>query len=263
MNDPHVKTLYYRIVPGSHVDYEKAPAVIEDTEHFKMYVDGEKVRFDMKVHCSTVNEARKLTDEYLRLWNILISLEHNPGDLNFKYQDADIIDLSPSPIDSQNIRLSVHNTVHAITSMDAVLHLSHNTYPSRPERFCLSPDVEKMYLRYKNYRQGREPLTTMANVCLTLLQASTGSKNKQREKAAEKYRIDKTVLSKLGELCDRGSQAEARKAPKKGSFVPLTEKEKQWIETVIKAIIRRAGEVAYDSKAKLNLLTMSDFPCIP
>lgn len=120
-----------------------------------------------------------------------------------------------------------------------------------------------MYIRYKAYRQGRETLTTMANVCRTLLEASTGSKNKQRKKAADQYYIDLEVLSKLGELCDKGSNEEARKAPKKGTFIPLTPKEKQWIEQVVKEIIRRVGEWSHNPRANLRLLTMSDFPAIP
>ena len=63
----------------------------------------------------------------------------------------------------------------------------------------ITPDVQTMYDRYMGYRQGREPLTTMAYFCLTILERST-KKNHSREVAAETYGIKLEVLNKIGHL---------------------------------------------------------------
>ncbi len=260
MNDPHVKMLNYRIVPNENVDYKKAVPIVEDTEKFKMHLEGDSAVFHLKTHCSTVEEAKKLIGKYLRIWDILIGLEHNPEDLKFDFQSADIIDRSPSKDDKKTI--SLQNTFGMKCSIDGTLHLSHASYPSRPNKFAVSPDVETIYQRYKAYRQNKENLTSMAYMCLTVVEISAGGGEKRKE-ASKKYGINKKVLNELGKLCtSKGDVREARKASKNGMFVPLTAKEKAWIEAVVKALIRRLGEWAYDPNTNFKKLTMDDFPAL-
>jgi hypothetical protein len=96
-------------------------------------------------------------------------------------------------------------------------------------------------------------------MCLTVLEVSAGD----RTNAASKYGIAKSVLDMIGKLCsERGSPDEARKTPRQGAYVPLSGQEKNWIILVIKAIIRRAGECAYEPKDRLQQLTLNDFPKI-
>jgi hypothetical protein len=114
-----------------------------------------------------------------------------------------------------------------------------------------------MYLRYKAYRKNHETLASMAYMCLTTLEASAGG----RKEAARQYNIANAVLDNLGNLtANKGNREEARKFPKEGKFEPLRPKEKEWIVSVIKALIRRAGEYAYDPNAKLKQVSMRDFP---
>ncbi len=114
-----------------------------------------------------------------------------------------------------------------------------------------------MYLRYKAYRKKRETLASMAYMCLTIFEASAGG----RKEAARQYNIANAVLDKLGKLtATKGNREEARKFPKDGKFDPLRPKEKEWIVSVIKELIRRAGEYAYDPNAKVRQLSMKDFP---
>ena len=54
-----------------------------------------------------------------------------------------------------------------------------------------------MYDRYTGYLQGREPLTSMAYFCLTML---TKHLNKGRKKAATKYRIGDSILKDIERL---------------------------------------------------------------
>lgn len=255
MNDPHVKTLHYRVVPGNNVDYEKAAPITVETDDFSVTMNSKDAIFEMKNHFTTKNDAKKIVDSYLMRWDLLIGLELAPGDLTFIFQHANIIDRAP--VSDGGIDLNVHSAVSASVAMDVVLHVSRGTFPTPPLHFALTPDVETMYIRYKACREGRESLLSMAYMCLTVLKTSANGK------AAEKYTISETVLKKLGNLCtERGSPAEARKKLRGSDFIPLSAQEKEWVIQVVKAIIRRTGEHAFEPTRTLPQLTMSDFPTI-
>jgi len=124
--------------------------------------------------------------------------------------------------------------------------------------------VETLWQRYNNYLDGKEPLPSMANFCLTLVENKADGKGKKgkREFAANLFLIDKTILIMLGNLtANRGDPMTARKVPDKGrSMTALSEKEKKWIEAAVKILIRRMGELANIQTAKL--ITMTDLPKI-
>jgi hypothetical protein len=215
----------------------------------------------MKTHYAREEDAREVVESYLHRWEVLIGLYCDPGDLSFKFQSADVIDRAPVDTHETIVHSSLH--IHVVSNVAAVLHTSRGQFPPLPHRFALSPDTETMYMRYKSYLEGKEILLSMAYMCLTVLEASAGSRAKARAKAAKKYAIAKCVLDKLGAICtEKGGRSEARKARKSGAFVPLSAVEKDWVTQVIKALIRRVGEYAYDPTASLSQLTMNDFPTI-
>jgi len=260
MNDPHVKALHYRVTVGKDIDYSNAPSVSEITEKFDLSIDGDTAIFEMKKHYSTADEAKEVVDEYLHKWDILIGLEHDPDDLRFVFDRADVIDRSPQKGEKNVLNLQSCVAASTVTS-NASLHVSRGRYPSFPKNFIASTDAETMYLRYKAYRQNREKLTSMAYMCFTVLMASAGG----LEKAAKQYYISSKVLKKLSELSTtRGGATEARKCTGTGTFTPLNPKEKEWIVLAIKALIRRVGEYEYASStgAELKQITMGDFPKI-
>jgi hypothetical protein len=80
---------------------------------------------------------------------------------------------------------------------------------------------------------------------------------------SEQVRSGQKVLDRLGDLTgDVGDlSGGARKAHLKESR-PHTDAELGWIEEVIQALIRRAGEYAADSNAQRTRLTMDDFPAL-
>ena len=257
MNDPHVKALYYRVVVGKGVDYNNAPPLSETTDAFEIALDGKNAVFEMKQHYSTADEAKAVVEQYVRAWGILIGLEHDPDDLQLVFDHADIVDRSPDTSDKNVVNLQGQVSVHVVVSDSVSLPVSRGKYPAFPRNFSASLDVETMYLRYKAYRKNRETLASMTYMCLTILEASAGN----RKKAARQYNIDYAVLDTLGMLAStKGDPEEARKFPEDGKFEPLRPKEKAWIVSAIKALIRRAGEYAYDPKAKLKQLSMRDFP---
>ena len=130
------------------------------------------------------------------------------------------------------------------------------SYPPPPSRgLVCSRDVESMLHRYMGYRKGREPLTSMANFCLTVLQIAAGGR---RHAAADRFHIAKTVLHRVGALCATKGGAAARKA--EGRQTELTQPEQRFLEDAVKAMIRRVAEVAHDPMAGFVQITMSAFP---
>lgn len=260
MNDPHVKALHYRVKVGKDIDYDNAPSVDESTDEFDLSINGDIAIFEMKKHYPAADEAKEVVDEYLRAWDILIGLEHDPDDLRFVFDRPDVIDRSPHENDKNIVNLHAHIAASTTTS-NVHLNVSREQYPPFPQNFIASPDAETMYLRYKAYRQNREKLTHMTYMCFTVLKTSAGG----LEKAANQYCISSKVLKKLSELSTiRGGATEARKYPVDGTFTPLSLEEKEWIVSVIKASIRRVGEYEYarSTGAELKKITMEDFPKI-
>jgi hypothetical protein len=118
----------------------------------------------------------------------------------------------------------------------------------------MKPDAESILLRYHGYLDGREPLPSMAYFCLTVVEAKTGG----REIAATAYRIEKAVLSTMGELASlRGDRLTARKA---SVVQPLTGQERAWLEAAVKMLIWRLGDTR--KRSALPLITMSDLPTL-
>jgi hypothetical protein len=133
----------------------------------------------------------------------------------------------------------------------------HDRFPEPPARFRLSPLADMMYQRYRIYRAGRESLTGAAYWCLSVLEYSA----RGRADAAELYRIDMKVLRKLGELC--GHRGDVTGRYPYGGADPLKPPEREWIRAVVRRLILRAGEYAFDPVSKLPLITMTDFPPLP
>ena len=98
----------------------------------------------------------------------------------------------------------------------------------------------------------------MAYACLTFIEKKAGG---SRKFAANLFKIDLQILNKLGNLtANKGSTETARKFSEKGSITALNEKEKKWIEAVVKIFIQRMGELANIQTAKS--ITMTDLPKI-
>ena len=115
-----------------------------------------------------------------------------------------------------------------------------------------------MFHRYAGYREGGEPLTTMAYFCLTVLEASTGERRGRRSAAAKQYCISEAVLKQLGELSSTKGGVGARKA--EGVHQDLTQQERKFLEAVVTTIIRRAAEVAHDPNVSLKRITVLALP---
>ena len=120
--------------------------------------------------------------------------------------------------------------------------------------------LSRLDLYRQGRRQGREPLGSVANLCLTVLEDSasriTGGKGLKRELAADYYQIDVKVLKRVGDLSSNKGGAVARKA--KGRSDAFTLEDTRFLEASVTAFIRRAAERAADPNGNLPVITMAD-----
>lgn len=263
MTERFVAALHYRVNWDPMVDYENAPPLHDENASFIISLAGRKLEVEFTPPVSSEVEARKLVDEYLEAWDVLIGLENHPGDVHFHYEGAAFVAL-----DAQTGELRPIPTARAeITCTSRVTpHIKRGAYPPPPEAFRATPTTRILFERYSAFARGEEKLPAMAYSCLTALEKSTGAIKNKRQEAGRKYRISDEVLRRLGELsARRGDEEEARKAPKdpQTSYAPLHPHEKKWLIEVVKAMIRRTGECGANPAERLPLLTMSDFPDLP
>ena len=254
MNDPHVAALIYKIEHGQSVDYRKAQPMDHEETGFSVKVADQQVRFEFKEHYAAEDVARGAIEDYIRAWEFGAGLKNGPDYFKLKFDYAQIEDRKPTPgvvmVHARPARFEV--TVGKVTCV-----VSPGCYPPPPSVMLITPDVQTMYDRYMGYRQGREPLTTMAYFCLTILERST-KKNHSREVAAETYGIKLEVLNKIGHLSSEKGGQQARKAS--GTNNNLTAQDRRFLEEAIKAIIRRAAEKAYAPNSDFPEISLSAFP---
>ena len=254
MNDPHVVALVYRIEDNSSVDYHEAPPLDHEEERFRLHVEDRQVRFELKEHCATSEAARTIVEPYIRNWELDAGLRTHRFKLRF--ERPEIVDRNPTPG-----KVSAGAAYFNITIPTAQVTVTAvvPSYPRPPSGLTLdpdNPDVMTMYDRYTGYLEGRELLTSMAYFCLTMF---TEYLNVDRRAAASKYRIEKKVLRKIGDLStNRGGPAGARKA--KGVGQDLTAAESHFLDEAVKAIIRRVAEVAHDPGSDFPRIRLSDLP---
>jgi len=259
MNDPHVERLHYKLATGAHLSFSSPPPLDAETGAFRMRLENGALTFEMKEHHATEETAKACVHGYIRAWEIATDLTHGRGSLRFKFERADIIDRNP--LATSGARYLERHTSNVLGLGDRVAtHASKATYLPPPVGFKATQDVETMMLRYEMYLDGREPLLSMANACMTCLEGSTGATSKVREAFCQTYHIDRSVREKLGAIVsERGGPDEARKLGGSATKTSLTNQEKQWVEACVKALIRRKAEYDADPTTPLKQITLSDF----
>ena len=263
MNDPHVVALNYSIKHDSSVDYSKALPLDHEDETFRIKIEDKQVRLELKEHYPTEEAARQAVDRYISSWELNAALSGQPGQFKLTFQGADIVDWNPTPPTPSRrpgvVPIAVTATAGAPTVRLSLSTISPKPYPPPPSGLTLNPDdpnVSTLYNRFIGYLQNREPLTSMANFCLTVLETSL---SKGRRAAAAEYGIDKEVLRKIGNLtANKGGREGARKASGIGN--DLTRQESRFLVEAVKAIILRVAKVAHDPEQNTPKITLSDLP---
>jgi hypothetical protein len=140
------------------------------------------------------------------------------------------------------------------------LTLNFAAFPVPAQNLARDVVVDHMFERYCLYKQGETLLAEAANFCLTCLEHTFHPENERRKKVARVYCIDKYVLGEIARLASRKGGREARKG--EGVAEEFTDTEKYWLEAAMKALIRRAAEVAFDHEKVVTQITMNDLPSL-
>jgi hypothetical protein len=257
MRDPHVVWLKYRLETDETTSYN-APALEREYDPFSLLLADEVLMVTMKQHFPSVDAARNSVEEVLQSWELDVALRFRTGELQFIFEESSLIDRDPPPPGTPQV-LAVDAAISGSSVMSAALHVTRLHYPEPPSRFKASPDVQVMWFRYQQHLKGKETLQAMAYFCLTVIEslAQKGS----RKKAADEYRIDIEILSKLGNFTtNKGTQFDARKY--NNDFAPLSQAEENWMHEAVKILIRRKAEYDYEPATanSLEQITMADLP---
>ena len=211
MNEPHVEWLSYRLELGPGLTITNPPPLEHETEHFKLKLDASRLTVSMKEHHASRESAEENVRPFLRGWEIDNSLAHGPGAFRFMYEDASVIDLNPPPPEgSRSIRVvaGAMSIIGGRATLSATGSVVRRAYPAPPTNFLASPNVETLWYRYEMYREGKEPLASMAYFCLTLINALGGG----RDGAASMFNVSRPVLHKFSYLTsERGDTRTGRK----------------------------------------------------
>ena len=262
MRDPHVVELRYRLVLSGDDEFRDPPPVERERDAFSMRLADDLLTVTMKEHHPTIESARARVEPFVQSWEISAALQYRRRQVSFEYKDADVIDRDPPlPGEPQVFEESEPLILSVIVSGSD--RMTHRAYPSPPDAFKASSDVQLMWTRFDQYLEGREPLPSMAFFCLTVVEASLGLCTKGRQNrpaAATAYYIDKDILSTLGTLTsEHGDATSARKAH---DLKPLTARAKHWIQEAVLVLIRRLGEHAAEPDTPKPMITMADLPSL-
>lgn len=251
MNDPHVVTLFYKIMREASADYREAEPRDYEEKDFSLRIADGKVCFTMKVHYATEEEAKEAVGEYIDRWEFDVGLQGEPSVFTLVYQNAEIEERNPA-LGMAERKITVGAPLSSVRTVHS------KPYPPPPSPgLTLTDNVRRMFDRFRRYHLGREPLPSMAYFCLDILERSTQRPKRQRRPAAaQHYGIDLAVLGKIGFLSSDRGGPQARKAS--GTDRPLTSSETRFLEKATAALIRRAAEIAYDPGKSGNEIKLSD-----
>lgn len=235
---------------GEDVSFADDAAPVErDAPGFWVRLAGHKLTATMRDHFASEDDARAVVETYLRAWVAQGALAAGRVEFEFQFDRSDVIDREPQPG-----TIDVGFIASQTSVFDVRLHVTRARYPAPPDGFAFDPDSEALFTRWRGYIEGREPLESMAYFCLTVLRLHDRS-----EGAAKRFGIAETVLRKLSHLSsETGDLATARKITPR--LRTRTAAEQVWLEAAVKAVVRRAGEVAAAPAAPPPQITMADLP---
>ena len=248
MNDPHVVAVNYRITHGKHVNYNDAEELEDNTSpDFCLKVKDKKARFELKKHYTTEDDAKASLQDFVRQWEFEACLEYGPDSFGLIYDDCEIIDRNPHMTKPDVNVIQIYERLPALSDkLEITTYML--KFPSPPADVSVNaddPDTNTMFERLMNCQRGKEPVTGMANFCLTVIEGLFD--RDKRQNAASHFKINFDTLKRIGALCaNKGGPLGARK--RNGIRNDLTTEEREWLVESVKEIIYRVAKKAYNSK---------------
>jgi hypothetical protein len=249
MRDPHVASLRYRLVLEEGVRYDYTPRNSHVSPTFDVVIEGMEVTVTPKTHHATAELARAEAEPFLSAWEVDAGLGAGRREFSFEFLRAEMVDRLPG---AGGVTLSPIVRGHATLGMGVIRT---GPFPTPPTDFAYSPDVDALWHRFVGYQKGREPLTSMAYFCWTVLKAAAG----RDRAAAKRFAFSNSVVSTLKRLCAQGDVRTARKVVSQPQRA-LTGAEVRWLNAAVLAMIRRTGEHAADPAERRKEITLQDLP---
>ena len=204
INDPHVRAINYFIGHDDRVDYRDAAPLSYESDLFHVQADKGQVILEPKNHYATEEEAKEAVEGFVRRWEFESALRVGSAAFKMMYAGVDIIDRNPPPPGVVPISGTFRSRP---VRMQARLPKRVSEYPSPHSGRPIEPDHPDalfMLSRLDLYRQRREPLASVAYICLTVLEGSAApgvrGRDQRRAKTAGYYRIEKKILDVVGAL---------------------------------------------------------------
>ena len=251
MNDPHVVTLEYRIEHGPGIDWSRANPLDVQDDRFDIRVKDGRARFDLKEHYATEEEARASVEaHYIPNWEIDVGLKRGPDVFRLRFDRSEIVHRNPTPGPPT---LSARTSFSVLTGRANLAPPTPTEFPVQPRAAVKrSPDVDSMFHRYLGHLDGREPLSGMANYCLTVLAHMA----RGHGQAPTYFCVSKEVLRRIGGLSANKGGANVRKAC--GRYLPYTPEEERFLKSAVKLLIRRAAELEHGPDPSRTQITLAD-----
>ena len=164
MNDPHVVALIYVVEHEESVDYGSAETIEAERSTFRLTLQDGEARFELKEDYASPQQARKAIQPFIEQWELRTSLAYGPGNFALRFKRPEMIDRDPEPGVISVSADAAHFNVAISTARVTVSR----QYPRPPVERRMKmdcPEVQIMRNRYMDYRQGREPLASMAYFC--------------------------------------------------------------------------------------------------
>ena len=252
MNDPHVNALIYVIEHDESSDYSLAKAVETEHTRFRLRLEDNEARFELKEHYPNWQEAHQAIQPFIQQWELRAALMSGPGTFTLKFKRVEMIDRRPTPGATS---VSLDPITYEITLRQPTLTVSRQ-YPVPPSERRMKlddPDVQTMLNRYMGYRQGREWLPSMAYFCWEVFVKRLGANEKH---AAEKHKISHKLIRRVRNLSSNKGGDQARH--QSGIYKPLDQAEVQFLEKSVAAMIIRGAIVAADPDQPMDTINGND-----
>ena len=256
MNDPHVEALIYVIEHDESSDYSTAKAVEIEHTVFQLSLHDSEARFELKEHYPTVQAAEHAIRPFIRQWELNASLASGPGTFALKFKRPEIVDRNPVPGVISVSALPISFNV-SISSPTVTVSRQYPLPPTERQMNIDDPDVQTMLYRFIGFREGREPLPSMAYFCHDVFTKRLG---KNAKHAAEKHKISHNLLRRVSNLASNKGGDQARH--QSGTSNPLTQEDVQFLLKAVAAMIIRAAVVVADPSQSMDTVDCSNLLAI-
>ena len=255
MNDPHVEALIYIIEHGSNVTYDDATPVAFDRPGFYVRIEDGRVRFELKEHYATAEEAQAAVQPFIDQWEFEEKLRVGSGQFALRLEKPEITDRQPTP----GVFVGIPVPIRANFQMSKATGTVSRPYPQPPSEAPMDLNnfrVRRMFDQYAAYFNGRD-LPVVAYICCEEFEKLGANLND----AAAKHKISHNLVKEVRKIANTKGGDGSRHA--QGIGHPLTRREKQILERAVAAMIIRAAKVAADPNQHMpeinlgNLLEIS------